>query len=225
MLDGEIFKNGFNQIMEQLGQTIIVHKNWGQPEASNFEVRGLKNSEKNIPHNVIFQFNERINLTVGSVLQLKGGSDLWRVVDTEDHIVADTYVSFKAKVVKIFANGEEIQKRITSQAVFNAPIYGGVQIGGERNIQNISLSNVVDIVAKLDELLKSSSLPELEKEDAIEAISRIPELAKKEQSGDVLERVKTRLDIVKSTIEVSEDIAKKALPLVAILYKLFKLGT
>jgi len=224
MTNGELFKNSFNQMLELLGQTIIVHNNWGQPKASNFEVRGLKGSEQSQPHNVIFQFKERISLTVGSVLQLKSGSDLWRVVDTEDRIVADTYVSFKAKVVKISANGEEIQTGITSHAVFNAPIYGGVQIG-ERNTQNISLSNVVDIVAKLSELVKSSSLPELKKEDAIEAISRIPELAKKEQSKEVLERVKTRLDIVKSTIEVSGDIAKKAVPLVATLYKLFGLGT
>lgn len=227
MSAGHQFRDGFNHFLERLGQTIIVHNNWGQPNATSFEVCGLKNNEKGKPQNVMFQFKERVDIKVGSVLQLKQGNDLWRVVDTEDEIVNDTFIYFEAKVVKMSPDGKDVQTGSKSQAIFNAPVYGGVQVGGSQNVQNISIdsqSNVAELTAKLVDLIKQSSVPDLNKDDAIEALQRLPDLANKNQTEEVLTRVKTRLDIVKTAIDMGKDLAPIAPPLLLALSKLFGLG-
>jgi hypothetical protein len=48
-----------------MGGTVLVHKNWGTPQQTTVELRGLKNSEKNCPENVMFQFPERLDIAGG----------------------------------------------------------------------------------------------------------------------------------------------------------------
>lgn len=224
---GDNFRNVLKNMLERFGQTVIVYNNWGQPNQTSFEVQGLKNSEKDKPQNVVFQFKDRINIQVGSILQLKLGKDLWKVVDTEDFVIADTFVHFEARVVKILPNGKEIQTHSKGQAIFNAPVYGGVQVGGSQNVQSVSvnlLSDVSETVKKLIEAITNSTLPELKKGDAIEALNRLPELTNKPQTNEVLERVKTRLDLVKTTFDLAKDLAPIAGPLILVLYRLFGLN-
>ena len=107
---------------------------------------------------------------------------------------------------------------------FNAPVHGGVQVGGHKNTQNVNItsnSTVDEVVGKLVEVLKSSSLPDLEKEDAIEAAQRLPQLAEKEQSTEVLERAKSRLEIIKSTVETGKQLSEVAGPLLLWLFNHF----
>lgn len=111
---------------------MIVHNGWGSLEASVEEIKGFKDSGR-------FLFSERASINKGSVLQIKGGSDYWKVYDTEEEIVGDILVLFTALVTKIDERGQETRPSRQAQNVFNAPIKGGVQIGGANNIQKVDI--------------------------------------------------------------------------------------
>lgn len=112
------------------------------------------------------------------------------------------------------------------QNTFNAPV-GAIQQGGQNNTanvnQNIGLPNCDELVAKLSELIQSSSLSDLDKEDTIEAANRLPELAKKEQSLEVIERVKQRLELINNTLKPAQELYNKAKPFLLELYTFFKI--
>lgn len=223
---GDDVRMAFEDMLEMAGQTIIVHNNWKTPQATSYEVRGRQSAEKNRPQNVLFLFKDRINLKAGSVIQIKMGNDFWKVIDTEDKIVGDTYINFQVRVVKISDEGKTINNSQSGHTIFNAPVYGGIQVGGN-NVQNINISIQTELnenIEKLISLITNSSIPTLEKEDAIEALKRIPELAKKEQTEEVINRVKTRLDIVKSALEIGKELAPIAGPLLIVIAKAFGLG-
>ena len=112
------------------------------------------------------------------------------------------------------------------QNTFNAAV-GALQQGGQYNTANVnqnnSLSECNEFVAKLSELIQSSSLSDLEKEDTIEAVNRLPELAKKEQSPGVIERVKQRLELINNTLKPFQELYGKCKPLLIGLYKCFNI--
>lgn len=112
------------------------------------------------------------------------------------------------------------------QNTFNAAV-GALQQGGQNNTanvnQNISLPDCDELVAKLSELIQSSSLSDLDKEDTIEAANRLPELAKKEQLPGVIERVKQRLELINNTFKPAEELYDKSKPLLLGLYTYFKI--
>lgn len=214
-------------MLETLGETIVVFNNWKQPNETSFEVIGLKNNEKGKPDKVMFQFKDRIDVHVGSVLRLKLGSDLWRVVDTEDTIIADTFIHFEAKVAKMLPDGSDARPTSRGQAVFNAPVYGGVQVGGQQNVQSVNVNTSADVsilIEKLIETISKSPVPELDREDAVEALKRVQELSTKPQTQEVVERIKARLEIVKTAIELVKDLAPVALPLLGTLAKSLGIG-
>ena len=216
-------KGIFKHFFDESGQTITVHNDWNTPNASSFDTRALKNRKTDTKRDV-FQSPKRIDIRRGSVLQIKGSQDLWRVVDTEDRIIAGEYVNFEAYVEKVDEQGNAVWPNSEGKAVFNAPVHGGVQVGGHNNTQNINItsnSSVDEVVNKLVEVLRSSSLPELEKEDAIEAAQRLPQLAEKEKSTEVLERAKSRLEVIKSTVETGKQVSEIAAPLLTWLINYF----
>ncbi|HEY6185775.1 MAG TPA: hypothetical protein VIW67_26270 [Terriglobales bacterium] len=81
---GKTMREGFEEMVRMLGCTVQIYKNLGTRDQKVTEVRGLKNSEKNRPDKVIFQFLEALDIQNGDILQQKGTRDLWRVIDTED---------------------------------------------------------------------------------------------------------------------------------------------
>ncbi len=85
------------------------------------------------------------------------------------------------------------------------------------------MPNCDELVAKLSELIQSSSLSDLDKEDTIEAANRLPELAKKEQSSGVIERVKQRLELINNTLKPAQELYNKAKPFLLELYTFFKI--
>jgi hypothetical protein len=98
---------------------------------------------------------------------------------------------------------------------FNAPIYGGIQTGGQHNVQNntISIDPSFDAaMAKLTALLQGAALPDLHKEEAIIALQRVQQLAQKEKSSEVIKLAKDKLDIVKNAIDVGKGLAEIAMP-------------
>jgi len=98
---------------------------------------------------------------------------------------------------------------------FNAPIYGGIQTGGQHNVQHNTISidpSFDDAVAKLTALLQEAALPDLHKEEAIISLQRVHQLAQKEKSSEVIKLAKDKLDIVKNVIDTGKGLAEITMP-------------
>lgn len=98
---------------------------------------------------------------------------------------------------------------------FNAPIFGGIQTGGQHNVQNNTISidpSFDDALAKLTVLLQGATLPDIHKEEAIIALQRVHQLAQKEKSSEVIKLAKDKLDIVKNVIDTGKGLAEIAAP-------------
>jgi len=218
---GHQFRQGFEMILQQMGGTVIVYKNWGTPDETSFQVRGLKNNEKNRPSKVMFQFAERIDAQPGDVLQQKGATDLWRVVDVEDTIETDVFVLFEAKVEKLTARRGDWNR--ASQVFVNGPNYGGIQVAGSHSTQAMSVeaARIDENLGKLRALVNKLSLNELDQEEVSLAIDRLSQLARKPRSEEVIAKAKERLDLVKSIFEVSKDFAALAAPSIGVVSQFF----
>lgn len=103
---GEDYRDAFETEVEVSGQTIIIHKQFNTPNASSFEARGLKNAQDKNTKQVVFQFLDALPIAVGDVLQIKTARDLWRVIDTEDVVIDDTFINFDVFVEKIDPSGQ-----------------------------------------------------------------------------------------------------------------------
>lgn len=103
---------------------------------------------------------------------------------------------------------------------FSGPIYGGVQTGGQNNTQHVSVnvnSSFGEAVKRLTELVNNSPASSLYKEESVQALERVQQLAQKEKSPDVVKLAKDKLDIVKTTLEVGKGLAEIAAPYLQII--------
>ncbi len=217
MSAGHSFKQGFQSFLHSMGGTVFVHRHWGTPQQTTVELRGLKNSEKNRPHNVLFQFPERIDVSAGDVIQQKGALDLWRVVDVEDCVHGDIYVYFEAKVEKMSAPSKHAATG--AQVVVHGPNYGGIQVAGTHSTQsmNVEILKIEENLKHLRSLAAQLPISDLEKEEVGLAIDRISQLAAKPRSGDVIVKTREKLDLVKSVFSISKDLAALAMPYIGLI--------
>lgn len=141
---------------------------------------------------------------------------------TIDKIVEEsTLLCLRLQMSDQEVNENKTNSESSNNAVFNAPIYGGVQIGGTQNSQNVAKNTEIEkVVSELIGLLKNSALSDLDKEDAIEAVSKVPDLTKREQSQDIIERIEKRLTTTATIIQKSKDLALLAAPAIDFLQKL-----
>ncbi len=95
-----MFKQGFEVLMQQFGEPILVHRDFGKPQQNSATYRGMKNNEKNNRNKIMFQFPEAVDVRVGDVLQQKAARDLWEVYELEDHVVSGTFINLNAWVHK-----------------------------------------------------------------------------------------------------------------------------
>jgi hypothetical protein len=104
---------------------------------------------------------------------------------------------------------------------------GALQVGGSQNSQtvNIQINTQFDNAFNkvLDLLQKDTHMGEYQKEDAIDALQKLPELAKKEPSESNMKRAKEKLDVVNSAISTSKELAAIAAPYLLELAKYFHL--
>ena len=214
---GNTFKHSFQMMLQHAGSTILVHKCWGTPQQTTSELRGLKNSEKNRPQNVMFQFPERIDVAAGDVIQQKGAQDLWRVVDVEDCVEGDVYVYFEAKMEKM--SGPPKHTPLGAQIVVQGANYGGIQVSGPHSTQSMSVEviQVQENLKHLRSLATQLPISDLEKEELGLAIDRVGQLAAKPKSEDVLAKAREKLDLIKSVFSVSKDLASLAIPYIAMI--------
>ena len=222
MSNGRLFRQGFEMLLQALGGTVLIHRNWGTSEIETREVRGLKNNEEGKPDKVMFQFGEQLDIRHGDILQVKSARDLWRVIEIEDEVQADVYVNLTARVVKASEAQTQPQPAL-STVVIQGSVYGGVQVGTTNSIQTVNVEHVavVDAVSKLKGLIAPSSIPELDREEAMAALDRIESLSKKEKTPDVVSLAKDKLSVVKSAVSIAKDLALVAAPYLNELGKFF----
>lgn len=116
-----------------------------------------------------------------------------------------------------------------SQITYNMNIganYGGAQQGGYGNIQNVTLTNTnnpdIDrVLGTLLELIRSSQIPADDKQELEDEVGKVNKLALREPAPGMLERAKSRLDMIKLAI-TGTDIAMKAAPHLNTLWELLQ---
>jgi hypothetical protein len=92
--------------------------------------------------------------------------------------------------------------------------YGGVQQGGQGNTQNITLTNNADFdraLASIIELIRASNLPADDKEELEGEVTSVKKLALREPAPGLLDRAKSRLDLVRMGLQ-GADLLIKASP-------------
>jgi hypothetical protein len=219
---GQAKRAGLEIKIKTQGQAVIVYNHWNTESQTQFDARALKGKTN-------FRFLEQLDIQRGSVIQIKNSRDYWLVKDTEDKVMDDVLYEFEVLVEKIDEQG--LQTRPLSQqasAVFHGDITGAVQIGGSQNTQtvNIQINTQFDnAFNKVLELLqKDTNLDEYQKEDAIDALQKLPELAKKEPSESVMKRAKEKLYVVNSSISTGKELAAIAAPYLLELAKYFHIS-
>jgi len=95
---------------------------------------------------------------------------------------------------------------------------------GNQNTQNVVINinpAFNEAISQLVELIHGSNLDEVKKEDAIEALERLPKLAQKDKSPDVIEAATKRLNLLKMSFDVVK-LAAQAGPYLQYLYHWFQ---
>ena len=75
----------------------IVHKDYGTDNHTFFEIVAMKDEKKD----VFERIPDDKDIAVGDVLQQKGGSTLWRIIDLHEHVYPMGTRYFRAEVSKI----------------------------------------------------------------------------------------------------------------------------
>jgi|SRR5882724_9015049 len=96
-----LLQSQFKTMLYTAGQSVLVHNNWNTATASTFELRGLKSWLVSNPAQIVFQFSRRVEIGPGSVLQTKGGQDLWKAIEVKDHLVGREYIKFEVWVASL----------------------------------------------------------------------------------------------------------------------------
>ena len=222
---GHTFKQGFNGLLKRLGGTILVHKNHGKQDNSITEHMGLKNHKEHNPDKIMFQFSEKIDINVGDVLQQKESSDLWEVYETSDNIVAGTFIFFEAYVTKSGSKIAHPSSGTTSVIIEGANL-GGIQIGTTNSKQKVSVT-VSPVKPELEALrrlvIEATDIDELDKEDIQLALDRVEDLSTRDKSPGLIKKVKDKIDLIETLLNVSVKASAAAPHFLAIVDKLTNL--
>jgi hypothetical protein len=137
-------------------------------------------------------------------------------------------VRMKPTGIEIIESGGQ-RERTTPGTIYNVNIeqnYGGIQQGGHGNVQNITLTytNNPDFdraLVNLVELICTSQISDDDKQELEEEVGKINKLALREPAPGLLDRAKSRLDMIKLAL-TGTDIAIKAAPHLDTLWELIK---
>lgn len=168
----------------------------------------------------------QIPLEEGDRLLRKLPNGLVESYIVEDRGFHEEFMDFKAHYQAKVRKESSMSQRasaVTYNVINNAPVYG-MQVGGQKNTQKVTVNSGQDVgemILKLIDLLDSSSLPELEKEDAIEALKRVSDLSKKDKTDGVIDRATCRLEKIESVLKTSETVYARAVPLLTAIKEFF----
>ncbi len=157
-----------------MGQTIIVHENFNTSGAIYFEVEGLKNTEGKNSRQVIFQFPEPVEISVGFVLQVKGSRDYWRVTDTEDVVEGGVFINFEARVEKINLAGQPTRSVLKGGNTYNLHgTHSRVNIQSHDNSVNISHQSTENVFADMRQVIQNQIQSEVEKTEILKNLEEL----------------------------------------------------
>jgi len=153
---GRAHQQAFKAMMRVMGQTIIVNEKFNTPEATYYEVKGLKNTAGKSSSQVVFQFPDQLEIPVGAVLQVKGSRDYWRVTDTEDIVEEDIFINFEARVEKINLAGQPTRPTLKGSNTFNLHgQHSRVNIHSQDNSVNISHQTTENVFADMRQVIQT----------------------------------------------------------------------
>lgn len=116
----------------------------------------------------------------------------------------------------------------SSSTIYNTTIhgsnYGGVQQGGQDNTQNTTFSNNAEFdaaISSLVEIIRASGLSDDDKREMEEELNKVNQVALKEPAPKLLEKAKTRLDIVRLGLQ-GTDLLIKAGPHLQVAWEYLK---
>lgn len=197
---GEAYRDAFEEFMEQMGQTIIVYTNFNSPNASSYEVRGLKSTPPKQSSKVIFQFPDQLDVAVGTVLQVKGSRDYWRVTDTEDKVISDVFINFEAHVDKVNVSGVPTRPRVTGNTVYNLQgTHARVNIGSQDYSVNVSNQAIQNVFADLRQAIQTQ-VPSGEQKVVL--LQKVEELEETKGTARFIDRYKEFVSLAADHIAV-----------------------
>lgn len=168
----------------------------------------------------IFKFDADDEVSMGSNIRVENGKDIWRVVDIMDEMSRfEGKIGHKVFVQRVGHNGQLIDHNAESRASFYGPTAIGVmQVGGVGNTATGSaLVNVQaeQTINKLMEVFqKSDEIEDTDKEQALEALEKITQLSRREQTRGVLDWIKRSVTTVAEIATRGQQLATVVMPLV-----------
>jgi hypothetical protein len=214
-------ENSFHSYLSRKGIEIRIEAEPNNP-MTKYRARALRIDEN------AFIFPKSTPIEIGFQFQLEGGSDWWHITDKQDEMSRfDGKIGWRVVAERLNADRQPVHKSSQASAVFHGPVIGGVQVGGKHNQQSVSIS----VNPKFDEAISSlmklinddGTLDKYQKEDAVDALKKLPDLAKEEKTEGIIKRAKDKLEIVKSTISISKDLMAMAAPYLPVIAKHFHL--
>ena len=216
---GESHKDIFENVMLGLkGSDLTVYKNWNKPEMSFTESKAIKKSESN------FEFPLNADIEKDDVIQINGSKSFWKVLDIDEKIQYGTATNLNVRVAKVDRLGNEISINAQGKATFNAPVYGGVMIGGQNNTQSNTVNLNSDFTKTVNDLLaliENSSLSSIQKINAKSDVQIIKELADLDKTPEVVELANSKIEAVKEVISMTADMTSLGMVLIPILRAAF----
>lgn len=94
-------------------------------------------------------------------------------------------------------------------------VYGGLQVGGHNNTQNVSYSSndaVSEALLNIIEAVKTSQLNEHDRADLLHNLQQLQKISQQEKKPDLVERAKKYFDLAQSMVKTGTDLAKTTAP-------------
>jgi hypothetical protein len=217
------FRQAYMSLLGHFGNQVTVFKSYGAPAQSSVVVpKAMQNTKTKRGGGDVFQFPDRIDVVPGDVIQQKGSNDLWYVTDTEDIMAGGEFTYFQAAVEKGKPGGSRKPAQHGPNTVnVHGPVYGGLQVGNTNSSQSVVN---VSVNTKLDELIgqvlegaRRENVNPTDIEEVEHELQRVKELAQREKTPDITERINKRLAVVQNLLGV----CKTAGPYVASIIEMF----
>ena len=209
-----------NELLDEFGSELTIYKNWNSKEMASIKSKAIKDKENT------FKFPVSTNIHKDDVIQINDSRSFWKVLDIDEEIQYGTAANLNVKVTKIDHLGNEISFNSQGEAVFNEPVYGGVQIGGhhnkQTNIVNVN-SDFTQAIKKLLTLIDNSSLNPVQKIHTKSDVQIIKDLADLERSPEVLNLANSKIEAVKEVISITADMTSLGMVLIPIIQAVFGL--
>ena len=202
---GDSLKHIFeNTLLDLKGTELTIYKNWGKEEMTSIASKAIKESANK------FEFPIDTDIEKNDVIQINDSRSFWRVEDIDEDVEFGTPINLAVRVVKIDQLGNKISINSQGKAIFHGPIHGNVQIDGQNNTQNLTITNTINnpefnsAIQSITELVKASTLNKYQKEDLISDLQRIEQLAKEKPTPELVEHAKSKILTLDNAIKGTE---------------------